>query len=281
MKTNLNFHLHHLARVILIMLLSLITSASWAQQDARDAFYTPPSNSKYKKVGGTSSGGNYGSAYDWAVKFYPVRLWYDSKYFGLERFLTDDFSIALDAGWHSSSKGFFANAVGHGSVLDFEFSETVETTFNYAELFATGILLNNTIPTVGFSVRYLGQGKEGNSFPFVQAQYQFSAAKLLMQNSTPTSFTDNRFAALNDTAQVQIHTAMLRFGRQWVYGNKIKLINELSFGIGANLRMSSAYNDVVINPNTANSYSLHSLTGEMWRMITPRLQIAYSIGIGY
>lgn len=281
MKTNINFQIQHLPRVMLIILLSVITTASWAQQDARDEFYTPPSNSKYKKVGGTNSGGNYASAYDWAVKFYPVRLWYDSKYFGIERFLTDDFSIALDAGWHSSSKGFFANALGPASVLDFEFSEVVESSFNYPQVFESGLMLRNTNPTVGFSVRYLGRGKDGNSFPFVQAQYQFSEAKLLMQNSTPNSFTDNRFAALSDTAQVQIHTAMLRFGRQWVLGNKIKFLNELSFGIGANLRLSSAYDYVVINPNTANSYRLHSLTGEMWRMITPRLQIAYSIGIGY
>lgn len=265
----------------LLLAFGLLSLAASAQQDPRDEFYTPPSNSRFLKLGSTNSGGSYASDYTWALKFYPVRLWYDTKYFGIERFLTEDFSIALDAGWHSTNRGFNANALGHSSVFDFEFSPTVESSFNYAQIFNAGLMIRNAHPTIGFSARYLGQGKSGHSFPFVQAQYQFSQARLLMQNSAPSTFTDNRFAALNDTALVQIHTAMLRFGKQWVYGNKIKILNELSIGIGANLRMSSAYSFVVINPNSVNSYRLHSLTGEMWRMVTPRLQIAYSIGIGY
>lgn len=267
---------------VLVLVVAVQTVAT-AQQDPRDAFYSPPASSKFlKAASGNSSSNSYSGDYIWALRFYPARLWYTTNYFGFERSLTKSFSVSLDAGWHSSRAGMFINSLGPGSVFDGEFDgPAVSSTQSYGRLLVNGTTLTNNIPSFGFSGRIFTREKEGHKVPFIQFQYQFSQTKLKMQD-----YDDVRFAGANDTASLQLHTAMVRFGRQWTYGQKIKILNELSIGVGVNMRVSSAYEDVVVTSGTPgttnyNFYYLNSLSGEMQRAITPRFQIAYSIGIAY
>ncbi len=265
-----------------LLAFALLSLAASAQQDPRDEFYKPPANSKFLKAAGGNSSGTYEGDYNWALRFYPARLWYTTYYFGIERSLTKGFSIALDAGWHATRAGMSINAFGGASAFDGEFDgPAVSSSLRYGSLLANGVPINNIIPTIGFSGRFFTQEKEGHNVPFIQLQYQFSQTQLLMQD-----FSDNRFAGGNDTASLQLHTAMVRFGRQWTYGKKIKILNEISIGIGANMRLSSAYKEVQVtigSPGSANftAFDLNSLTGEIQRSITPRFQFAYSIGIAY
>jgi|GEM_PF-2407276 len=267
--------------VFLFVALMGLSHDAVAQQDPRDEFYTPPSNSQYVKAANGGDNLIYEGNYKWALRFYPARLWYSTSYFGIERSLTKSFSVALDAGWHGSKAGLNINAFGPAGVFDEDFGDGSEfSTQTYPELIMRGDPLQKSIPTVGFSATYFGQEKEGHNVPFLQFQYQFTQSQLLMKDD---EIERERFAGGNDTASLQLHTAMLRYGRQWTYGQKIKFINTFSVGIGANMRISSAYQAVGINSNTSNFYYLNSLkpNGEMRRFISPRFQFSYSIGIGY
>jgi hypothetical protein len=266
----------------LFLAFSLSSLSALAQQDPRDAYYSPPANSRYLKATTGQNTSLYEGDYTWALRFYPARLWYTTSYFGFERSLTKWFSVSLDAGWHATKAGMSINALGPGSVFDGEFDgPAVSSTQSYANLLINGTPFTNNIPTLGFSGRIFIQEKEGHNVPFFQFQYQFSQSKLQMQD-----YDRVRFAGGNDTASLQLHTAMLRFGRQWTYGKKIKILNEFSIGFGVNMRVSSAYDQVTVTTGTPgtsnyNFFYLNSLTGEMQRAITPRFQFAYSIGIGY
>lgn len=263
----------------LLLVFGLLSLAASAQQDPRDEFYSPPANSKYLKAASGNSKGTYEGDYTWALRFYPARLWYTTSYFGFERSLTKSFSVSLDAGWHATRAGMSINALGANSSFDDVFDgPSVFSTQSYANLLVNGTQLTNVIPTVGFSARIFTQEKEGHNVPFIQFQYQFTQANLLMKD-----YGQERFAGANDTATLQLHTAMLRVGRQWTYGKKVKILNEISIGIGANMRVSSAYESVgiTVGNDPFGGYFLNSLTGETARIITPRFQFAYSIGIAY
>ncbi|MDP2187245.1 MAG: hypothetical protein Q8J69_01050 [Sphingobacteriaceae bacterium] len=265
-----------------LLTLLVLPFSALAQQDPRDEFYTPPSNAKFLKATSGTSNDVYQGDFDWAIRFYPARLWYTTTYFGFERSLTKWFNLSLDAGWHNRAGGLFINAFGPASVFDGEFDgPVVRSSQSYGNLLLNGSSLRNNIPTIGFSARFFTEDKETHNVPFFQFQYQFSQADFLMKD-----YGRERFAGGNDTASLQLHTAMLRFGRQWTYGKKIKILNEVSIGVGANMRLSSAYQAVTITSGTPgttsyNFYNLNSLTGEQQRVITPRFQFAYSIGIAY
>lgn len=253
---------------------------STAQKDPRDEYYTPPSNSSFHKVKSGDLSVYYDGSNDWALRFYPARVRFTTLYFGIERSLGKKFSISFDAGWHITKAGLYINAFGPTGLFNENiFNGNVFSTLTYSDLHARGKPALKNIPTFGFSGRYFPQKKEGHRVPFVQFQYQFTGSRFLMRDDQ-----FERFEVANDTSTLILHTAMLRFGRQWTHGKKLKIVNEISMGIGINVRLSSAYQAVLISTGPATStdnYSLNSLTGEYQRFFSPRFQLAYSIGIAY